>query len=289
MAILGGYIGIVKINSTYIKCSDCNININQDTLFYDHIIGLNDTIPTDLATKGCTEGVINNQKYLWRPGVKAVTGSLSFPATMANLKEVFKIAQTGALFTIDVYYACATYRQFTGCRINTFSFSIEVGDILTISIDVSATMITDSVGSVPTGSVIEKMITWDEVVVTPVFNSPLVLVTPNDGIRHFEFTINNNTIPIITHQSLSKNDFFPIKIRNGMQEVNGNFVFYNRGINLAGLDATTVSGTIGITVDTFSTTANVLYKPVSRTASVGFIPNTVQFVGVGKAFGEAMV
>ena len=48
MGINSGLMGYANIGGTIVRCSDFNVNQKQDPIFFDHVIGLRDSIPTSI-------------------------------------------------------------------------------------------------------------------------------------------------------------------------------------------------------------------------------------------------
>ncbi len=62
-----GYMGLASIDGSYIRCTSFSVNPSQEATFYDHVIGLKDTVPSNSATKGEDLGITyaNTQKRIW--------------------------------------------------------------------------------------------------------------------------------------------------------------------------------------------------------------------------------
>lgn len=291
MALNGGYMGLCEINGLKIRVSSFNVNVKQEAEFYDHIIGLRDSFPKGLDTKGDIgpsnpdlSNKINPQKYLWRPGTKICSGSFSFPATVTNLNTVFDLARTGDDFNLRFNYAYNdVQRLFTFCKINSFSFVSSAGEVATLQVDVMGRGMEESTGS-NQSTLAEKLLTWDQIKVTASRNT--------NPIKLLNFTVNNSCIPIYTAGENLHNELFPKKIRVGMQQVSGTIVFYIKGLGFEDLDKDTTSDTINITIvdgcnnDAFDETLCVIYKPIERAGSLKELLHTLPFVGVGSALGE---
>lgn len=292
-----GGIGIVEIDGNKVRCNDCSVNVVQNPEFYDHTIGLVDTLKTNLDTKGeqSTPYTLNYQKLIWRPGVSVVSGGVSFPASQGTFSNIFGLARKGTIFTIKVYYDCGISRTYENCRINTASFSVDAGDLLKCTIDVMGTKATESTtaSTGPLYSTVQKLITWDIVDVNPQISSTssgtttYTTFSPLNGMQSFELSINNSCIPIYTQKSMSSEKYMPVKIRIGMQEINGNIVFYTKGKDYNYLSGTTTEGKITFKVGTFFTQdIAVVYRPVERNATPGVLSYTLPFFGVGRPLGS---
>ena len=270
MTINAGYIGYAEINGTQIRCTDFSVVPSQDALFYNHIYGLRDGGSN--GGKGDT-GALNTQRTLFRPSVISISGGISFPATEGGGASVlFDLAKTGDSFDMDFHYDCDNGRSFNSCKVGRFEFSIVAGDIINISADIMANNVADGSGASEFNS-LEKLITWDKVSVGDF----------GDGVQAFNFSINNNLIPIYTAGGNSEytNKLLPAEIRVGMQEVTGTITAY--GMNSHYYDISNKS-TITVSAPGFSTNINCVFRPSGANGSSGAIVNTYPFIGVDRAF-----
>ncbi len=277
-----GYIGVAQVGAQIIRCSDFSVNPSQTVLFYDHTIGLNDTVPADSKTKGEEIGFRQIQKRIARPSPISIQGGFSFPATSLsggnNFQFLFNNAKFGNYFNLFFQYhrgGGQNGRTFSNCRVNQFSFSIVAGDILNIKVEIFAKDMSEF-GSVASYVEAEKLITWDMVDVTSsdVFTA--------SGIAGIDFTINNNLKNIYTNFGTS---FLPTDIRIGMQEVSGSVSVYNLPGNTF-ISSGTLSTTIGVSAPGFNTQLNVMLFPQQAAGSIGAVITKVPFVGVDYALGE---
>jgi len=276
MAIVNaGYMGYAHVGNAKVRCTDFNVKLTQNVLFYDHTIGLRDSIPqTILGSKG-DGGEWNEQKIFYRPGTKIVEGSISFPFANAAF---FKEAYTGDNFDLDLYYSCYTGKTFTDCKVNSYSLTATAGEGGSVSITVMGVNVKD-LGAPDIYSDPEKIISWDEI--------KIVGAGVTEGIVAFDFTVNNNCIPIYTagaNVGTGADSALLVKeIRVGMQEVNGSVSFYND----LGPEDEFVEDTeprdITIHAGTFAARLKVLYQYPERAGSVSPYIRTIPFVGVGHA------
>jgi len=280
MAIVPGYIGVAEVDGNIIRCSDININVEQDYVFYDHVIGLNDTVPSDSSTKGENVGVIQTQKRIGRPSVAKIGGSLSFPL-QEETESLFSYIKTGEYIDkIVVHYDCENItRTFYDCRLDNYSFNVTAGDIAHIQTSFYALGEEDTNEGSPGYETAHKLITWDKISVSSsIFGS--------GDVFSFEFSANNNVTSIYTANNESEySPFLPSDLRLGMQEVTGNIVVYNKE-GKEFISASDDLSTIDLNAYVFSTTIYCMTKPLSLPAAVGIIKTTIPFVGVDKAFGS---
>lgn len=281
--IYPGYMGIATVNGNLVRCTDFSVNIKQEPVFYDHTIGLRDTIPDSIydGKRDGGDGTINPQKIIWRPGVKLVQGSFSFPWTSSNsaLQGLFDNAKNGAtLSSLSFGYSCDFGRAFYGCKINSFSIKASAGEIVTSSVDFIGKNMGPGTASIGY-SATEKLITWDTINVN--FGN-----FGADLFSYFEITINNNCIPIYTSGGNSNkiDPLTPYDIRVGMQMVTGAVSFYDTEI-LRFLEEQNRAITVSFACsDGPSFSAQVITKPMEQNASVSPVIRTVGFVGVDKVF-----
>jgi len=288
-----GYRGIAIIGDKKIRCGDFSVNQIQEPLFYNHVIGLNDTIPTDSSTKGEEVGVIQIQKKFMRPSTITIQGGMSFPAAKTdsddvNFQDIFNYAKYGNYFDINYKHFCESGRIFSDCRINTFDFNVTSGDTVNINIDVMGKDMENS-DVLETYTAPEKLVTWDEI--TFVFDGDTGGLNVTDSIQSFQFSINNNVTPIYTAKpnpedpEVTYKNFLPKDLRLGMQEVTGSITIYvKQGRDF--LDTLTESGVLTITCSTFTTPIYAVFNPKQIPGLVGPVIITIPFVGVDKAFGE---
>lgn len=290
MSVKPGYMGLADIGGTKVRCNSFSINPNQDVLFYDHVIGLKDTVPVDNSTKQEDLGLTyaNIQKRIWRPSPISITGGISFPATENNLSGIFNLARYANYFETNFTYYCDpsedNSRTFTDCRINSFDFNIVSGDIVNISLDVACKNVEANNQSVNYTSA-EKLITWDKVPVE-ISNAPFNI--SGIVVQALNFKINNNlqTIYTTTSATNTTESLLPTDIRVGMQEVTGTLTLYvNRGYNFIPIN---LSNTANIQADMgvagINLNMTVVFKPRQLEGNVGPILVQLPFVCVDYYF-----
>jgi hypothetical protein len=291
MSIRSGYMGLADIGGTKVRCNSFGINPNQDVLFYDHVIGLKDTVPTDNSTKREDLGLTyaNVQRKIWRPSPISITGGISFPATEKNLSDIFDLARYANYFDTNITYYCHpsenNSRTFTGCRINSFDFNIVAGDIVNVSLDIACKNVKNNNKSVNYTRA-EKLITWDKV---PLEISNAPFSTSNIVVQGFNFKINNNlqTIYTTTDETNTDESLLPTDIRVGMQEVTGTLTLYvNRGYNFIPVSLNNVANIRVNMVTTIGVNLNmtVVFKPSQYEGNIGPILVQLPFVCVDYYF-----
>jgi hypothetical protein len=275
-----GFLGIADIGTKRIRCNDFNVNLKQEALFYDHTIGLRDNIPTYLFEGKGDTGQLNPQKIIWRPGVKICQGGIGFYMDEDNVSTLFDEAKRGSDFDMSFTYTCNDIkRNFYGCKVNNYTFSVTASDIATVSADIMAMDMEDSTG-IDLYTEERKIVTWDDikVIVDGVGDIPIQSIT---------FSVNNNCMPIYTAGANNDNSLSPLKIRVGMQEITGTISYYNKGDSLKFFEDVISPSTINITSsDGYSVNLNVIFKPQERAGSVSAVISPLAFVGVDFALGE---
>lgn len=283
-----GFKGVATIASENIRCTDFSVNPQQSMLFYDHVIGMNDTIPTGSETKGETPGVIQTQKKYNRPSPIVISGEFSFPATVnngddtPNFESIFNYAKYGNYFPITYRHYCKDGREYSDCRISSFNLSVTSGDIVNISAEVHAKNITDISNDLDFETR-QKIITWDQTHIDIVEGDSAGFTT--NAIQSLELSVNNNLTEVYTAKpNENGNGLLPRDLRLGMQEVTGNIgIYLNQGRNF--LDISTNKLQLKLTIAGFETYIYCVLHPKKIDGIVGPVIVSVPFVGVDKAFG----
>lgn len=281
--IYPGFVGYAKIGDQKVRCNDFSVNVKQEALFYDHTIGLRDTIPTSIYTikgdggdKEDTEQY-NYQKILWRPEVKLSQGGFTFPWTDLNMGLLWQEARGGKSFDMDFKYACGLARRFTNCKVNSYALKISNGDIVSSSLDIMA-IHEESIDI--ENSILyaanEKIMTWDAVKIK-------IDDVDAPNLVSFDFTINNACMPIYTAGS-NASDTNPLEakeIRVGMQQLTGTMSSYEEN-SIDYLDFVDTSKTIKLDFDNgaFTIKITAIFRPIEQSAAVGPVIRTMAFTGV---------
>ncbi len=272
--VYAGYMGLAIIDGTKIRCSDMSISNAQNVHYYDHTIGLRDSIVTGSAVKGDV-GNLNYQKYIWSPENEIAQGTISFPVTeKSGLQKCFDLIKTGDSFSCTIDNDCQIGQNFEKCRAETFTLSLQAGQPATVSFGVMGIFKDESTGA-SNYNTAEKIITWDKMNIS-------TALTTTDSIESFDLSANNECIPIYTNNATLK----PYAIRVGKQTVSGNLKYYVKGRSHQSLTYSTSSQPITLTIgDSFTETITVIYQPIQRPGSPSTIIHTIPFVGYGKALG----
>jgi hypothetical protein len=266
MSIKAGFLGYAIVDGTTIRINDSSLNLHREPLFFDHIVGLRDNIPSGIFGDKGDSGELNRQKIIYRKSNIKIQGSISYPLIQDD--PLFDLAKTGDSFNIRIVYGCNVGRSFSDCVVNTYNISVNAGDFASVTADIWAIEANDD-DSWSKQTDETKIITWDN-----------FTISEYDKISGFSLDINNNCSFIYTASSIG--DGTPLKIRVGMQEVTGNFSIYNRAGDLS------LSGekTINISCDALSMNLKCLLRPSEMQASLGPVVSSIPFVGVDRALGE---
>lgn len=287
--VRAGYMGLADLGGTQVRCTSFGVNPNQDVLFYNHVIGLKDTVPTDNATKGENLGATyaNIQRRIWRPSPISIAGGISFPATETGLNSIFALARYANYFDINFNYYCSSgttgdnVRLFTGCRINGFDLSVVAGDIVNINTDVVCKNVSSSTSSASYRTP-QKIVTWDKVQIS-LSGAPFSVT--RTMIQGFSFKINNNIQTIYTATSGKDTaSLLPTDLRVGMQEVTGNLTVYiDAGKEFIPIDVSSPA-TLTVIMPTLTLRMTVIFKSNQMEGQVGPIMTQLPFVGVDYSF-----
>lgn len=274
-SILAGYMGILSLDGELIRVNTFNVNPEQTPLYYDHTVGLRDSIPTSIkATKGDTGFKDTPQKNLWRPSVIGITGSMAFPVQEGSEQSIFEKAKTGDDFDMSYSRDCENAVDYSSCKVSQYQLSMTAGDVPNVSISVMAIDAVEAAANGPWTDT-KRLITWDTCSVTvPELNTD----TP---ILSFNMSINNECKYVYTAGVNNDKKLRPALIRVGLQSVTGTITFYSKGIDLTFMDDTTTEKVIQVNMNGFSFGVNCVYVPIKRDGQVGPIISTLGFQGVG--------
>jgi len=279
-SVKAGFRGYVELGGIIVRCTDFSVKLSQEALFYDHTIGLRDSVPDSiLDTKG-DDAEWNEQKIFWRASPKLVEGAISYPLAELSADAFFLEAANGdTLDDLDLYYSCEAGKRFKFCKVNSYAFTATAGEVPSVSVGLMGAYVEDK-GAPPIYDIPEKLITWDEVDISG--------TGADEHIVSFEFSVNNNCMPIYTAGTnlgvggladgispLLVND-----IRVGMQTVTGSVTFYNDEGPLDTFVEEQVPLVITITAGLLTVQLNVLYLYPEREGRTNAYIRTIPFHGV---------
>jgi len=269
-----GYLGYAVINGLPVRCTDFNVNVSQSPLWYDHTIGLRDSIPSTIHDSKEDVGQNQTQKHIWRSSTKLITGNISFPLTENTSNILFDEAKRGSTFSMAFKYTCGIVRYFTGCKVNNWTLNAVAGDIVSVNAEIWAINMVEST-TYDLYKTKEKLITWDTLFVNA--NG----VALEDKLANIEVTINNDLKAIYTSGTNSSKSLRPKKFRVGMQEVTGAFGVYADSFNIFDYLEDDGGHTILINAaDLLTFSLNVLYVPLERSGSNRVLIHNLPFYGV---------
>jgi len=265
--------GIADLGGKTVRVSSFNVNLEQNVLFYDHTIGLRDSIGTTLlTTKGdAIDGGTNPQKSIYRPSVIGVNGSVAFPLQDGEESALFDEAKTGKNFDVKYLYACdgSPGLTFSSCKVNSYTLNLSAGDICTANASIIGINASETGGSGFTTS--KKLITWDAAKVTGI----------SGDIMSFTMTINNNCSYVYTAGENKTRNLRPALIRVGIQSVTGNVVVYGTGMSLGNAITVSSEKTLDVKVGGLSFKLNCVFLPIKREGSPSVFVTSIPFVGIG--------
>lgn len=275
--ILAGYMGILSGPSGNLRVTSFNVNAEQTPLYYDHTIGLRDSIPTTLyGGKGDTGFKDSPQKSIYRPSVIGITGSFSFPLYYGDEIPFLQQAKTGDDFDMTFYRDCENGIKYSQCKISSYQFSMTAGEVPNISVSVMARNF-EKDNSNPLYDEVKKLVTWD-------ICSVEVQDLTDATLLSFNMTVTNECKYIYTAGSNNLDNFelLPAKLRVGFQSIQGNMTFYRKGKEFSYMDLVDGEKEIKVSIeDVGDFTINCVYVPIKREGQPGPITSTLRFYGVG--------
>jgi hypothetical protein len=204
-----GFRGFAEINTSgeLLRFASCSLNASQDVEAPDLVMG-------------------DETHNAWAYGKIDVAGTISGPVTESLGAFLLAIdAQTGTAsgVQINVKYYDGYDRSFTGCQLQSFSFTVTAGEVVQFNLNIiGETVDTTGTTSVPTFTKGEKLVTWDKAVLRAkglqldeTFSfSGLSAIT---GLQSFTFEANNN----ITRQFIVSESSLFGDLVEGMKAVTG--------------------------------------------------------------------
>lgn len=278
-----GWIGYADIGGLKVRCTDFNVKMTQKLLFYDHIIGLRDSIPVDIFDAKKDDAAFNEQKIFWRGSTKIVEGSINFPLTELSAAAFFYEAYTGEEFDVSLVYSCDISKIYKYCRVNTYSFTATAGEGATVSVGVMGVDVEDGDPVEPYEDP-EKIISWDAISIAG--------TGADTGIVSFDFTINNNCMPIYTAGTNmgtggpagGTSPLLAHAIRVGMQSVTGSVTLYNDYGDPNQFVESAVEKTITVSAGgVFEAELTVVFEYPENTGQVSPNIRVIPFAGVATA------
>jgi len=195
-----GFRGIVRIDgSRYVRVTSADIQVRQEA-------------QTFLPTYGG-----RRLKRIWHRGTGDITGTLSLMLCENDAEWLYGLADEQEEFYMDLHYYGSKDRRFLGCKIQELTFNCAAGEIVAVTVNVVAKDVGPRVRSLEFTKG-QKLVTWDKCDVR--FPIPTFF---GDDLQSFTYTVNNGLKSIKTAAGL-----FPKILNPAIQEVSGQFQFYNK-------------------------------------------------------------
>ena len=265
---------------TYL-CSNMSSSLDQKVLFFDHIVGLRDTISMSAtltsnvagSKKGEADAATHNtQKKVYRYSPAIAKASFSGPIPADNFDKIFDAAIQGDTVETEMVFwkDNAPSVRVGKAKIDNFSIDIKAGGVVTFSVSLTGAEYELTENSTSQAADCQKLLTWD---VCSVDASPIT-----SDAESFQMTINNPVIPIYTTKWSSDDasgGMMPQKIRIGMQEVSGSIGVYG-----ADTIHVTTTGDITVTLNNLLKKIKAAFVQPKDNASGGPYVRTIMFTGV---------
>lgn len=281
-----GYMGSCSLGGTSVLCTNMSASLDQKVQFFDHIVGLQDTLTiaeeTGAVTKGPTaeEGgedpvasAIQKKTYRYLPALARasisgyVTGDCDEGSV--NFEAILDKAISGAEVDAVLTFWKTNARQVTisKARITSFTINLKAGDLVTFSCELTGAGYSSSITGASTAIDCTKIVNWSQCAIGGSVTSAL---------QGFDLTITNPPVPIYTAQwtpmSGSGRGLMPQKIRLGVQEVTGVLSMIEPQ-DLSG------TGTVQFEINGVKKLLNVVFLPPSDQGTSGPYIQTINFVG----------
>jgi hypothetical protein len=221
--ITPGFRGLARIGSNKVRFNSCTLNAVQEVEAPDLVMG-------------------DDTHDAWAYGKIEVAGAISGPVTESTgafinaLDQATGVSGGGLGAEIDVHYYAGFDRRFGGCELNSFSFTITAGEVVTFNLDIiGETVDTDPYGATSGTTVAsnttftkgEKLVTWDKAVLRVSGlkeddSFTFADVAQLSGLQSFTFNASNN----ITRQFIISESSLFGDLVEGMKAVTGSVVSY---------------------------------------------------------------
>lgn len=157
------------------------------------------------------------------PNTSNITGRISIILSESTANFFYTVAYSAEELTFDMFYRDGRRRTFTGCKIDTLSFSCKAGEFVQLTLDIvckgwlqdgsSSSGSSSSVSLISSYTVVQKLVDWTKVQLIGIFES--------DDKASLTYTIKNNLVSIKTEASLNV-----YAVNQGVQEVSGEISIY---------------------------------------------------------------
>lgn len=214
-----GLTGGLNFNGTLVPCSNLDAFVETGVEYYDHTVGLLDTIPVGFSEyKGVGTDADHAQKLAFRFSPEVPRGTASGPVTTgAGFNDILDAALNFTkLSYINFHYADSLGSfKLINAYVENLDFSVQAGDVLSFNASFLALDFEDLAGDIGEFAC-SKIVTWDQVNVTSALG--------DEDLYSIDVSINN--APQIIHTA-GNSSLLPSVIRPGMQEVKGTIGTYN--------------------------------------------------------------
>jgi len=245
-----GFRGIVKIDGNILlRVNTVDIQRRQDAIPY---------LPTYAGKR---------LHRIWRRGVGSIAGSISFPLTEGKIDGLVELVDDMTEFDMEINYYSGQSKLYTGCIIGNLSFTCSAGEVVTGQMNISATGVSDAIRTVGYTKG-EKIVTWDKSNIQ--FSSAYI----DELLTGFTYNIDNGLKTIYTQKQL-----MPSHINPAIQNVNGNFEFYDFVLPVVGSAEHELGfKEVQFTIDTWTTKHDVVLNPTeSNPLSANVIISSVEW------------
>jgi hypothetical protein len=236
------YSGSCTINDVQVWCRDISVDMGSKPTFYDHSVGLVESI-RGIVKPGRTIPGTRIQKKFFRYSPLLPKVSISGSLTLSNAVYLLNLARSGGALVQNGVLAGSVVRAtlwdegltyvLNNAYISSFSFDIRAGDIASFSAEFVGTNFnrTESDVSVKAQQ-LDKFLTWDAVAleVTGTFGvgGASGAISPSgfkdfSSVSGFSLSVNNPIVPIYTANTPQ---MYPRELRIGMQDTTGNISCY---------------------------------------------------------------
>lgn len=157
------------------------------------------------------------------PTTSNITGRINIILCEGYANFFYDVAYNATELVFDIYYRDGKRRTFSGCKIDTLTFSCKAGEFVNLSLDViakgwaengsSSSGSSSSVSVIKSYTVTEKLVDWTKSTIVGIFDG--------DDKASFTYNVKNNLVVIKTENSLNA-----YAINQGVQEISGDISIY---------------------------------------------------------------
>jgi len=285
------YMGSCLFRGTQFLCSSMSTVLDQKVSFYDHVLGLEDSMAATVTGAGAnavggwsnakkglgigsgggSTGAQNIQKRIYRYSPAIARASFSGPVPANGFDSLLAAAVNGTNVDANMTFWSQQALNATvkKAKVSTLSISIKAGEVAQFSAELVGAEYGTSSSANSSAADCQKLCTWDVCTVTA--------TGITSDISSFDITISNPTIPIYTAKWTTDsytNGMMPQKIRLGIQEVTGTLGIYGPTSSPANR-----AGTIDFKLNGGGKKLHVIFNTPTDTGSGGPYIRSLSFVG----------